>query len=119
MQTGQTYLSGGSLSPEDPAVLAEGWKEANIRMGLLRWETGKSAPIAGKHVFPGEGRARILRLVRLRAVALRVSLGQESRSEGGQGKELQVTGSGEGNDWGISGPGTDLGRQRASVGRKL
>lgn len=28
-------LSGGSLSPEVPAVLAEGWKEANIRMGLL------------------------------------------------------------------------------------
>lgn len=36
MSTGLTHLSGGSLSPEVPAVLAEGWKEANIRMGLLR-----------------------------------------------------------------------------------
>lgn len=31
----ESHLSGGSPSPEAPAVLAEGWKEANIRMGLL------------------------------------------------------------------------------------
>lgn len=42
--TPQTHLSRGSLSPEVPAVLAEGWKEANIRMGLLRCGTGKSGP---------------------------------------------------------------------------
>lgn len=37
----ESHLSGGSPSPEVPAVLAEGWKEANIRMGLLGLGRGK------------------------------------------------------------------------------
>lgn len=37
----EAHLSGGSPSPEVPAVLAEGWKEANIRMGLLGLGRGK------------------------------------------------------------------------------
>lgn len=44
----ESHLSGGSPSPEVPAVLAEGWKEANIRMGLLGLGRGKSGPEAGE-----------------------------------------------------------------------
>lgn len=87
--------------------------------GAAEEGTGKSAPEAGKHGFPGKGRAHILPLERLRALALR-SLWDKTPQVKMEREKLQVTESGwRREDWGTSGPGTDLGRQRASVGRKL
>lgn len=40
-------------------MLAEGWKEANIRMGLLGLEWGKSGPEAGEQDLLPRGSAEL------------------------------------------------------------
>lgn len=54
----ESHLSGGSPSPEGPAVLAEGWKEANIRMGLLGLGREKSQDLKqNRTVSPRKGQS--------------------------------------------------------------